>query len=56
MHSTSWKYSISWKSFLQMDETSNHQLQKRLKYKKGHTEQANTCSKSKIETLEPGGK
>ena len=29
---------------------------KRLKFKKGQTEQINTCSKFTIETLEEGGK
>ena len=39
-----------------MDETWNHQIYKRLKFKKGQTEQTNTCSKSTIEALEEGGK
>ena len=32
------------------------EIQKQLKYKKVHTEQTNTCSKTTIETLEQGGK
>ena len=39
-----------------MDETWNHQIYRWLKFKKGQTEQTNTCSKSKIEALEEGGK
>ena len=56
MHSTSWKYSTLRKSFIKMDETRNHKIQKRLKYKKGHTEQTNTYSKSAKEALEGSGK
>ena len=39
-----------------MDETWNHQIYKRLKFKKGQTEQLNTCSKSQFEELEEDGK
>ena len=50
------EYSTSWKSFLKMDEAWNHQILERLKFKKGQIEQTNTCSKSKIEAPEEGGK
>ena len=49
--STSWKYSSSWRSFPNMDETWNHLIYKWLKFKKGQTE-TNTCSKFIVEALE----
>ena len=39
-----------------MDETWNHQIYKQLKFKKGQTEQINTCLKFTIEALEDGAK
>ena len=56
VHSTSWKYPTSWKSFVKVDEIWNHHFWKRLKFKKGQTEQTNTCSKCTIEALKEGGK
>ena len=53
VHSTSWKYSTSWKSSLRMDEKPSNL--KTVRYKKVHTEKTNTCSKTAVETLEQGG-
>ena len=41
--------------FSKMDETRNHQISKRLTFKKVRTEQTNTCSKTTIETREQVG-